>query len=444
MSAFEYLKEIFNNRELATLIWLLVFLTLINFSRENRESIKKILNLIFSKQLLTIWLLVALHISLAAYLLHFIGLWEISELKDTIIWVLLVAPATIFTFYKEKDNKKYFKNSLLENFRFSLIVEFLSGLYVFSFIAEFVLLPTITFLSVLLIFAKREEKYKPVQTLLEVILFCVGLILIYHTISQIIIQVKTLATIDTLRSFILPPIFAIWFIPFLYCLSLYTAYEDAYIRVNAALSKTGILRFAKKRALLLFNINVEGLKRWSTLIFRIEIDSKEKVNESISSIKRAQRSERNPPKISLNKGWSPYKAKEFLSNVGIDTGYYENSYENEWFAISKYTNLDNEIVGNNISYSVSGDNFIAKKLCLSLRIHAPSLSENAIEKFLEYAKELFRKAVQSELPSNLILAIRKKETKSQFIKNIQISIKIENWENIESGYGLNLILQVKN
>lgn len=65
--------------------------------------------------------------------------------------------------------------------------------------------------------------------------------------------------------------------------------------------------------------------------------------------------EKYPEKVPLSKGWSPYAAKDFLIQEGIETSYYQPNELDEWFACSPFKELGQEIVPNNIAYYIDGD-----------------------------------------------------------------------------------------
>jgi hypothetical protein len=65
-------------------------------------------------------------------ILYWLGLWNASLLKDTIIWYLSVPFLTFFNSNKIAEDKRYFRKTLKDLLAFSAIGEFLINTYTFS------------------------------------------------------------------------------------------------------------------------------------------------------------------------------------------------------------------------------------------------------------------------------------------------------------------------
>lgn len=78
------------------------------------------------------------------------GLWDINNLPTTLKWSFIVAFAMLLKFQKA-NNPDYFANSMRDNLKILVIVEFIVNLYVFNFLVEVVAFPFMVMLSLSLV-----------------------------------------------------------------------------------------------------------------------------------------------------------------------------------------------------------------------------------------------------------------------------------------------------
>ena len=88
--------EEFNNREIAIVIWILVFITLMSLAKDIRESFKRIIKTFFVKKILLTFLSLIAYTILIIYFLLRLKFWEFEFLKDTIFWFFGVAFLLVF------------------------------------------------------------------------------------------------------------------------------------------------------------------------------------------------------------------------------------------------------------------------------------------------------------------------------------------------------------
>lgn len=93
--------EIFNNREKAIIIWLLIAIFFMMFKEDIRKSMLNILKILFSK-LLFVFLAMFLYVAATVFLLHEIGFWQFTMLKSTIFWIFSVALIMLFNYKKPR------------------------------------------------------------------------------------------------------------------------------------------------------------------------------------------------------------------------------------------------------------------------------------------------------------------------------------------------------
>jgi hypothetical protein len=221
--------EIFNNRELALLIWIAIGIVGAIFFKPVRKFIATAFEIFTSKTFLVIIILLIGYLFLIVYGLSKIDLWNLNLLKDTIIW--LIGVGFVIAFNAIGKNIQYFKKIALESIQFTIILEFVVNLHVLSFIFEFTTIPLLVFIG--LVQAVNEYKVgnkkvgKFISSIVNLYALTVFIFAIYKTIQNYTLDF----TWEALQSLLLPTILTILFIPFSYLIALYSAYENLFIKL---------------------------------------------------------------------------------------------------------------------------------------------------------------------------------------------------------------------
>lgn len=252
-----------NNREIATAIWLTIILLWALSNSSIRRAFLEVLKAFFNKKIIIPLTAMLLYIVLMVLAFKKIGFWDVSATKDTILWTLGSAFATYFSINKVAQDSSYFKNVVLDNIKFVLIMEFVVNLYSFSLPAELIVMPVVTFIAMLNVFAESKEEYKKVSKLLNFILGVFGLYLLAFTFREIVLDFQNFATIKNLRDFFLPPLFSIVLLPFVYVMALFMQYEMLFVRINIANKNLDNAKFAKRKVIAACHINLSKLNRVS-------------------------------------------------------------------------------------------------------------------------------------------------------------------------------------
>ena len=258
---FDFLNKSFNNREIALIFYLLIFILWTLTQKKIRESIFEVIKALFTKQIFISILCLFIYITIVVYGLSLVDLWNIGLIKDTIYWTFGVGFILMMNSNKALKEEHFFKKYVQENIKLFMIVEFILGLYVFGIITEFILMPIVIFLTILLAYTEVYEEYKQVKNFLLRIFGVVGIFYIIYSGFQIYQNFKGLANYDNLRTLFFPAIMTILFLPFAYFYVLYLHYESLFFRVGFFLKDNKSLRrFAKWRILLSVNLSFKKLK----------------------------------------------------------------------------------------------------------------------------------------------------------------------------------------
>jgi hypothetical protein len=433
--------EVLNNREISIAIWLGVLFFYTSYKNRSLGWMNGLARAFLARSVIFMYLFSVFYTCVAIYLLRKLNWWSIAQLKDTLLWCTFSILTTLMGITAIKEKKSYFKDALLDNLKATLIVEFIAETYTFSLPVELVLVPLLALLGGVQAVAvndKQHSKLVPILSRLTVI-FSLGLII--HSIYEII-RLRDYANLDKLKDFTLPPILAIWFLPWLYALAVYMRFESAFVVFKMKFKDKPIYRVARKKAIRAFLFDPEGLKRWSKMLFLKDAQSAQDVMAIISEVKRLKKIEKNPPPVQATEGWSPYQAKDFLLDAGIETRFYENVYEDKWSASSDYQKVDDAFAANTIAYYVSGTEHIAMELKLYLSVTSPETQVAALNYLNRLADLLCVKAILLRLPDTYHKKIRLGRNGESQIGPYQLSLKREGYGDDNKRYGYEFTIRL--
>jgi len=226
----EIITKTFNNRELAIITWILIALIGLIFLKPFREFIKTALYTFSRPNFVTIYLLMFLYLFLVIEGLIKIKFWNIYLIKDTIFWYISVG--VVLALRGISKNVSFFKKTLVESLKITLLIEFFINIHVFNYFLEFIILPTMTFLILMQDFTKEEVKHKQVNTFLNNLIGIIGFTLFFIALYKTYQNYRQDFSFHNLQSLLLPSILTIVFIPFSYLVALYSAYEVLFTKFS--------------------------------------------------------------------------------------------------------------------------------------------------------------------------------------------------------------------
>ena len=151
--------DLLNNRETAALAWALILLTWALTRAELRESFANVIKHAFADSLVKIYAAMLVYVTGMLVLLSIVGLWDVGQLKATIVWIFSITLISLFRAESIHDDPGYFKKSVRDNINLIVVLEFLVGFYSFSFFSEFILLPVVTFLGMAKVYSEGKPEY---------------------------------------------------------------------------------------------------------------------------------------------------------------------------------------------------------------------------------------------------------------------------------------------
>jgi hypothetical protein len=436
--------DIFNNREIAIGFWLLAISAYVLLSPnmiEVRSSFRHLLSAFFVKQIMLVLGLMVAYMMFVVYFLYEMDLWNTDQIKNTVFWCTSVGFMSLFKIESIKKDKSFFKHSVLDNLKLLAILQFVVGVYTFPVWIEILLVPALVLIGAMTAIAETDKKYHQVKTLLEYCLSIFGIILIVYTLYMLATNFGEFGNEKTAYDFFVPPLLTLFYLPFVFFMLVYSTYEQVFIRLQLSIKNKLYRNLAKIYALILFNFRMSLLDRWAHHVARINVESHDDLVESFRHMFKARRAESNPMDVPVDLGWSPYQAKEFLSCEGLSTGFYNNLFEEEWFASSPMEEFSDGVIPDNIAYYVEGSEDIAKLLKLKVNVNDAARTRQACDKLKSMAEVLSVSSLGRSLSEEMKSAISSCNSYAEEVEGKTVALEVENWPNHKSnGFDLKFMI----
>lgn len=436
--------DILNNREIAISLWLLAISAYIFSSSkmaEIRTIFKGILSAFFARQIISVFCLMFAYMAIVIYWLSELDLWNFEQLKNTVFWCASVGFMSLFKLEQIKKDKSFFKHSVIDNLKLLAILQFIVGVYTFSLWVEVLLVPVLVLIGAMLAVAETDKKYHQVKVLLEYFLSLFGVAVIVYTLYMLTTNFGEFGREKTAYDFFVPPLLTLCYLPFVFFMLIYTTYEQVFVRLKFAIKNRFHRYTAKFYAFVLFNVRISLLERWSYEVARANIESHSDLVDTFRHIFKVRSSEKDPKKVPKEKGWSPYQAKDFLVNEGLNTGFYNRLFEEEWSASSPMDEFSDGIIPDNIAYYVEGSEEVANVLKLKVNVNDDARSNQACKKLEETAEALSIYSLNQPLSEEMKNAISCSKPYSEKCDGKTISLVVEHWPNHRfNGYDLKFLI----
>lgn len=427
--------DVLNNRELATIFWMFVFFFWVYLKSKDNDiiqtSIKGFFSAVYNKSILIALGLMLIYASLVSIMLAKLDVWDSGQFKNLFIWIVTVALVNFFNANKIKQDKNYFKNTLLANFKIVVLIQFLVNTYTFDFIVELIIIPVFTLIFMMIEFSKTNGKYHKIKVLLSRFIELSGAIIIVFAIYSLIDNPDEVISKKGFNNLVVPVILSIAILPYMYLLTVYIRYEGVRNKVRVAIPNKALRLYALTIFQLFFRGSISTAEWWADTLFTKDLTSINDVNDSIHLIRKMKRLQEKPPTIPSKNGWSPYLANTFLEEFNLNTKHYKNLYDNEWYAQSNYMTISalpkKSIGGNDVHYSISGTFYEVKKLTLSLNINRPSSEKSAVDEFLKIGKSLYLKSLHKPMPVEVEHALKNREKFTIKSQGKAVNVQTESW-----------------
>jgi hypothetical protein len=99
-----------------------------------------------------------------------------------------------------------------------------------------------------------------------------------------VVDFNKFASMSTLENFIIPILLTLTFLPFVYLVAVYVAYENLFIRLQFFIKDPSLLKYTKKRILQVFHFRLVALDEWSKNIYKLNFADYHSVEEALRNL----------------------------------------------------------------------------------------------------------------------------------------------------------------
>lgn len=251
----------FNNREIATAIWLTLFAIWMLTKSNIRTSLAGVFRAVLAWKILVCLAAMVLYTITIVACFYALGFWQFTMIKDTTLWFCFTAFAMAMRFTTSGDDENIFRHVLVDNAKLIIVIEFLIATYVMPLPAELAFVPFVTILAMVDVVARVNKQYAPAAKLTGILLAVIGFSILGFAVSSAIGDYRNFRSMDTVRSIALPPLMSIAFVPFVYLLVVITTYESIFITLALGRDKAPkLVRYAKRRILFDCGLSLRRLR----------------------------------------------------------------------------------------------------------------------------------------------------------------------------------------
>jgi hypothetical protein len=423
-------------REIASAIWLAVFLSVVLFQKSTRESLGSVFQALLKPILLIPLATGAVYAAAEIYLLERLGWWSVANLKTTIVWLFTFAFVTMFEAATAKGRKAGLGKFTAEILSVTGLLTFITELYTFPLWVEVVTLPFVTVIALMGMMANQKAEHAPVAKLMACISALIGISYIGFSLWKTYQLWSETATLANALELAIPVLLSLGFIPFLFTWRAYVAYSDAFATISVFGIDKSLVPYARWLAISRIRGDLELLERWRKAMQASRPRDRAELKHSLDALLSLKEREVSPPVVQPDYGWSPYLAMQFLADYGVATGHYKQSFDDEWFASSPMQEIGNGLnFPNNLAYYVEGNEHAATTLKVKLNINNPGESGKAEDIFTVHALHLLEQAVSVNAVKRLKMRIAHLETFDAEIPYGRVSLSREDFlGGIKGGY----------
>lgn len=286
----EFIK-LFSNREISFTLWnMILFLWIIYMTIRSvkiRKSVLKIFQAVLNKHILFFIIVTVSYAITCIWFLSSLSIWNSMCLKDIIFWFLLIGIPMTANAASER-NMQYFLQLIKNNMKIAIFVEFLIGTFTFNIYIELLLVPISTLIFLLYTFSSLDKSYKSAENFFSIVLNVLGWTVIFFALRNVVIDFSSLNLPELLVTFSIPITMTLLFLPLAYLFSLYSAYEQLFLRLKFRIRERRNRKLIALKIIVVCNISISKIEYFrENYLFKFYLSAdKDEINNIIKSFKK--------------------------------------------------------------------------------------------------------------------------------------------------------------
>lgn len=250
----------FSNREWAIIVLLFLFIIYCIFDKNVRPFLNHLIKCFFVRRILIMMLISNLYIFICVLILRICGWWDFFLLKDTALYMIITSfliNIKMINVERHHPFQEVFKDQL----KMVNIILFIYNLFCFDFLIEMILILVVLLLRVLVKVASKSEDFNGQRTskFLQYILYFFYAILFVFLIHYLFYNFDNVFNHNVLKSFLLPLVLSLLYLPYLFCLSVYSSYTAWFSHIRAYSNDNRNLYLYRRNAVIkhcMFNLKM--------------------------------------------------------------------------------------------------------------------------------------------------------------------------------------------
>lgn len=275
-------------REIAVAIWLAIFFVWCLTKSGIRKSLGRLLLAASARQIAMAFALAIAYLAGVTVLLCHLDLWTLSQFKITALWFFVAGIPSLMNTPAISEDPTLLRAALAKNFKLSVLLDFFINLFKLPLLVELIFVPFTALLGGLLAVAQSDEKYASVKKLLNGFMVALGFVFFVFETYKALTSFNTIANASTLRNFALPIIYNIAFIPLLWAMGVYAAYESVFCRLQFVIQDRALHPYTRRKLIACFRTDIAALNRWLKGAWSGQLASRSDVAQSIATIAKAR------------------------------------------------------------------------------------------------------------------------------------------------------------
>jgi hypothetical protein len=211
-AAFDFL----NSREKAIIIWAVILVGFAAYKSDGLgSSLGAVLRSLFVTKLVFLCGTAAAYCAALVLAANKLGLWQTSAIKATIYWFFGTGVVLVGSAVTGCDGPDFLTKLVRRGVRFTLIVEFLVGFYVFPLAVELLVVPLILLVVGMQVVAENNATLAPAKRAIDAVLITFGFGLMLWVAVEVATNPHALFTHENAEDLLLVPALTVAFVPYL-------------------------------------------------------------------------------------------------------------------------------------------------------------------------------------------------------------------------------------